>query len=443
MWKLYNNIVYDGLAGKLFSITLEQAEQIKNILIKHPEQEIHFDGMGRYAIRRDDNELPVLSNQNHHFEEIVIVLTEQCNLSCLYCPYPNNPDRNHKHHHQKLSSNNINAIIEFLVSTLKSDTRLAFYGGEPLLKLQDTKTIINSLKENRPDWHGKILFTTNFVLFNKGMLNFFIENNVTLVVSLDGPNELHDNNRVTLNGDPTHQLVINNINTLKTQSPVYWQSNVWINAVITGKEFDYIDEYFSFNFGDLSRIQFTLAKPFEHNLVTHSLNDLYDSFELWATNKILNLKDISIAKKNPLLKQFFRDNIAPVINLANVVNERKVFTSCQPGKRLLINTDCTFGICEKAEGFNQGSISMGYTGSDQLAKEFYELLKDKCESCPTAPMCYICYATIWDQNKLSKKLLDTYCDRITLKMDRMMSLYLQLKVRHKNLEKKVENILAK
>lgn len=107
-------------------------------------------------------------------------------------------------------------IIQHIDATTESVINFSWHGGEPLiagidffrkvLKLQSThmpagKTLINGIQ-------------TNGTLLNDEWCRFFEGEGFVIGLSLDGPSELHDNNRRTKDGMNTWQKVIEGFNLL-------------------------------------------------------------------------------------------------------------------------------------------------------------------------------------------------------------------------------------
>lgn len=101
-----------------------------------------------------------------------IYITEICNLNCEYCYFDI----------KKVESDwvNSNEFIE-RVSLLDYDN-IRFLWWEPLLKFNEIKDIINSVKTR----NNKIQFSviTNWILLNEEKLNYFKINSVSIAVSL-------------------------------------------------------------------------------------------------------------------------------------------------------------------------------------------------------------------------------------------------------------------
>ena len=128
-------------------------------------------------------------------EQIVLELTESCNLRCKYCIY-----NEHHPNHRAFSPKKMNFVIakrsiDNILSQFKgSRFALTFYGGEPLLKFDLMKKCIIYVRDNYK--HISALsygFTTNLTLLTDEMVDFLKTlNDIEIVCSLDGPRLYHD-----------------------------------------------------------------------------------------------------------------------------------------------------------------------------------------------------------------------------------------------------------
>ena len=94
----------------------------------------------------------------------------------------------------------------------KSDywQQVTFYGGEPLLNKNMLYQAIPFARENF-DEDTNLVINTNGVLIDKDDIKLFKDNSVEVQISLDGDKEKHDLHRKNQNGDPTYEIVINNM----------------------------------------------------------------------------------------------------------------------------------------------------------------------------------------------------------------------------------------
>ena len=120
-----------------------------------------------------------------------IVLTNKCNLNCIYC-YESGKS-NHS-----ISVNRIKEIVsEYLNSPNYDEVEIDFFGGEPFLEFEKIKEVCEWVWANK--WRNKYLFfaTTNGVLVH-GEIQEWLRRNKKyfwVCLSLDGMPESHNKNR--------------------------------------------------------------------------------------------------------------------------------------------------------------------------------------------------------------------------------------------------------
>ena len=98
---------------------------------------------------------------------------------------------------------------------------IGFYGGEPLLEFDLIKKCVEyveSIVEGK-----KVFFniTTNGTLLTDEVVDFFVEKDFKLSISLDGSQKEHDVNRKFRDGSGSFNTIINNIKRIKTRYPQY------------------------------------------------------------------------------------------------------------------------------------------------------------------------------------------------------------------------------
>jgi uncharacterized protein len=92
---------------------------------------------------------------------------------------------------------------------------VVLHGGEPLL-LGFTKLeyLIFTLRDALPD-ECSISLQTNGILINKKILDLCSDTRTTISVSLDGPKDVHDKNRIGHTGEGTYDKVLSGLNLLR------------------------------------------------------------------------------------------------------------------------------------------------------------------------------------------------------------------------------------
>ena len=98
-------------------------------------------------------------------------------------------------------------IKQHISATTEDIINFSWHGGEPLLAGIDFyKKVLHLQSKYKPS--GKTILNgiqTNGTLLDEKWCAFFAENNFIIGISIDGPEELHDLNRITKDGNPTWQ----------------------------------------------------------------------------------------------------------------------------------------------------------------------------------------------------------------------------------------------
>src|SRR5436305_6568572 len=144
---------------------------------------------------------------------VILQPTPFCNISCKYCYLP---DRSSK---AKMTLATINKIFSDLFSSgwVAEELDVVWHAGEPLVLpidyySQAFREISRLTPKNIKVQHA---FQTNGMLIDDEWCEFFKTHNATVGVSLDGPAEIHDANRVTRSGKATFSQAIAGVRCLK------------------------------------------------------------------------------------------------------------------------------------------------------------------------------------------------------------------------------------
>lgn len=135
-------------------------------------------------------------------------------------------------------------IIDELLThnTPEKTTRLIWHGGEPLLAgLSFYRTICDYIRQAYPTYRIEHFVQTNGTLLNDAWIDFFLENNFRVGVSLDGWRELHDACRRTTNDTGSFDKIFANIMRARERGLI-----VGILAVVTKHTLGHARDLFQF-----------------------------------------------------------------------------------------------------------------------------------------------------------------------------------------------------
>ena len=137
------------------------------------------------------------------------VLTTRCNIACSYCHAATNSPSD-------MTPETASQILNYLFKVRSQNITLELQGGEPLLKWDLAKFFVeNARKFNTTGKTINICIVTNGTLLTQDKIDFFLDNDVSICISLDGPQHVHDSNRVYHQGTGSYKLATAAIKRLK------------------------------------------------------------------------------------------------------------------------------------------------------------------------------------------------------------------------------------
>ncbi|MES2418549.1 MAG: cyclophane-forming radical SAM/SPASM peptide maturase GrrM/OscB [Bacteroidota bacterium] len=172
---------------------------------------------------------------------LIVQGTPFCNIDCKYCYLPNRLD-NHK-----ITIKTFEKILDriFESNIIRDDFTIVWHAGEPLVMpvsfYEEATALINS--KNTTNYRIKQNFQSNGILLNEEWCKFFKKNSkvVNLSLSIDGPQFIHDNQRVNRKGEGTFASVMKSVDLLRKHDIGFG-----VISVITDFTLDYPKEYYQF-----------------------------------------------------------------------------------------------------------------------------------------------------------------------------------------------------
>lgn len=178
-----------------------------------------------------------------------------CNLRCKYCYYLEK-DKLYDHTPNHVITEDLleRFIKEYIEAQTMPQVLFTWHGGETLMR--PISFYKHALELERRYARGHQIdncIQTNGTLITDEWCEFFKENHFLVGVSIDGPQEFHDEYRKTATGKPTFQKVMHGINLLNKHG-VEWNAL----AVVNDFNADYpLDFYHFFKEIHCKYIQFT------------------------------------------------------------------------------------------------------------------------------------------------------------------------------------------
>ncbi|MFQ3244238.1 MAG: hypothetical protein ACI9SP_000865 [Arenicella sp.] len=151
--------------------------------------------------------------------ELIIKVSERCNLACTYCYFFFHEDKSYLKHPPTITETSVDGLYKFARSAAQSGVKnIAFvlHGGEPLLlkkkRIDSICTSLSAAVEGLCDYRFKL--QTNGMLIDDGWIKLFSKWKIGVGVSLDGNEETNDKYRIDHKGRGSYQKTVDGIKKL-------------------------------------------------------------------------------------------------------------------------------------------------------------------------------------------------------------------------------------
>ena len=271
----------------------------------------------------------------------IIVVTLRCDHKCIYCQ-TNSQALGVKGVDMDMST--AEHVVDRIFESPNKDITIEFQGGEPLLNWKVIKFIIDYAKNKKKQKKKNLFFclVTNLTFMTSDRLQYLLKNNVSICSSLDGPEVLHNNNRISMGKGSSYSTTVKRIENIQKKIKKRKKYKYKINALVTITKSsltypkEIIDEYVGLG---LEAIHLRPVNPFGlhrdvWNRVKFSPEDFFDFYRR-ALDYVIQLN---------LEGKFFFERTASVFLT-------KILTSRDPNF-LDLRSPCGAGIGQLAYNFN-------------------------------------------------------------------------------------------
>lgn len=400
---------------------------IESLLSRYNEEAVHksfnkfhilinkgyFENLeNKFATSVSSDELQVsLFNSNN----IAFELTQKCNMQCVYCFYGDlYKHSEHTNRNKELDIEYAYIMIDAIYSQMKSvkniSTKkkivLGFYGGEPLLKFDLIKKIVNySELHSNSDFYFSYSLTTNGILLGK-YIDYMVEHNFSLLISLDGNFE-NSEYRVTSKGKNLFQNIFETLKYIKSKYPVFFKNNISFNSVLHDK--NTVNDIITFFRNEFDKIP--MLSELSSTCIKEGIQE--DFLKIYREEK-LNYNELSshltaeeYVQLNIQLKElptFFYKLLN--INIKNwsdwLCDHDHIYyptSTCLPfSNKIFVSADGYLHLCEHI-GYNYSFAHIDLKkrniifDKEKVSKQYstyYSDIVSKCSKCHMAPFCNIC-----------------------------------------------------
>lgn len=431
---LYGYYLYDVNTNMLISID----EEIYKFFASNCEMPISHDAIQKLTILRNSGFLKLnpikriehtsMSILSYYLENkvqgVTLQVTQQCNLRCKYCVYSGDY-YNREHKDIAMSRETALKAIDFLFShsSALDEVDISFYGGEPLLRFELIRELVKYIERVGEGKKINYGMTTNGTVFTDPNLSFLEEYKFNILISLDGPKNIHNANRVfKSNGQGTFDAVMQNLHYIKKNFGKLYET-ITFNAVLDpALDMACVNNFFvSCDDIEFSRVSSSvIADDGRKQELVYPESFFIQTRKEEFLCFMHKLGRIDFKKITPLILAHFnqlkttgyllRDR---TIQLPAVMHPSG---PCIPGARkLFVNVKGQFFPCERVnESAEYGMIGNVDQGFDvkQIERLYNigQITEDECKRCWALRLCLQCYSLADDGTKLSKEMRLSNCE---------------------------------
>lgn len=306
-----------------------------------------------------------------------IIGNNNCNMACKYCFIGKLNNNQPKYMEKETLEIALDKFENHLEKRALKKGIIVFYGGEPLLNFELIKHAVKYIKKQK--YRIQISLVSNGLLLTEEIAKFIKNNNIGIGISIDGPKELNDLNRVTyLANEGTYDIVMNKIKMFQTLKVPFG-----LSVTINDYALNNADEY-------LTWLKNTNVKEITYNLM--HFNDKQDNWKeyyskiadfLYKSNQILgkyNVNEGRIKRKyDAFYKREFKYSDCGAIGANQIaLKPNGDITVCHG----LWNNKEKLGNIKEIDFDDIFETKMYYTWNNNIT-----LNKKKCLKCPYIYMC--------------------------------------------------------
>ena len=211
-------------------------------------------------------------------KSLCLMVAQDCNLRCKYCF----GDGGSFGHRAIMSEEVGRAAVDFIIknSGIRKHCEIDFFGGEPLINFRTVKAVTEYVRRREQDT-GKIFkltLTTNGILLDEKITAWLNENNISVVLSLDGRKEIHDAMRPDISGRGSYDRVLKNFKRLVASRG---GENYYLRGTYTKKNLDFTADVLSANDAgfDILSIEPVVLKDSPLALTKEDLPRIFEEYD--------------------------------------------------------------------------------------------------------------------------------------------------------------------
>lgn len=386
----------------------------------------------------------------NELSQITLEVTQQCNLRCKYCIYDHEHENFRNYESKEMTWDIAKRAIDYANLHSKDQVVISFYGGEPLLKFDLIKKSVEYAQSIIKEKALSFSMTTNMVLMDERKADFIAKvPYFSVTASIDGPQHIHDANRVDIKGNGTYiesmkglKIFVEKLKEFDSNFKNRISLSMVLDQPFLNTKYDEIETFFK----ELDWLPYDIEKmvtyadyPINHKF--HQPREEREYIDSW----VLNMKGED---------NFYNGTLESVMypiharNISETPQEyMKMNGCCVVGSRkLYVTAEGEFLACERI-GVSP-SLGDVFNGVDfkRLFKyyidEFQTKSKEECLNCWASTICNVCYARYYDKDGYNNKTKMSVCENTRKELHDFLILYHTYLENNPEVIKKLNNIVT-
>jgi len=325
--------------------------------------------------------------------------------------------------------------LDFLIKE-SGDTKelgIAFFGGEPLLNFDTLQFAVEYCRQQEQNCRKRFHFTitTNGILLTKEVAKYLKRNDIAIMVSIDGPREVHDAMRCFPNGSGSYDLIATNLKQIRSLG-----ITLSARATITSQCLDLVSIIRHLEKMGFSSVRYGLAKK-QSRFKRSELERLEKELEKLVLIYFQKLEKKEKIVHLPLPFHYF---------FTRLRRERYSVFPCGAGRSTItVSIDGAIYACHRmvgAEDFKIGDIYQGIDVTKVVA--FFDALSQAMRKCKTCWARYICdekcYYDLADPGGGFIAPSETACDSRKRLIELSIAYYLEMRDRFPEMFRELDRL---
>jgi len=160
----------------------------------------------------------------------IVVVTLRCDHKCIYCQ---TSSKSLKTRGLDMDISTAQKVVDMIFMSPSEGITIEFQGGEPLINLDTVKFIVQYAKKKNKTEKKELRFAlvSNLTFMTEDILKYLAENDISVCTSLDGPENVHNKQRIAGPGVNSYSNTVKWLKRLRQE--IYKHSGYKVNALTT------------------------------------------------------------------------------------------------------------------------------------------------------------------------------------------------------------------